>query len=230
MKFGILCAMDEEIKTLLESLSDMKKVNIKEMTFYEGNISGQEVVLVRSGIGKVEAGLTTAQLITNFDVDIVINSGSAGGIGQGLNVGDVVISTETAYHDVDARAAGYVYGQLPGQPARFQASQKWGKEIAEASKEVGLNIKKGLIVTGDQFVADQSVIDNILKEFPDALSCEMEGAAVGQVANQFDIPYVVVRAMSDNANGDADRSFDEFILDAGKKSAKMLLDLFANQK
>ncbi|CAI2614210.1 5'-methylthioadenosine/S-adenosylhomocysteinenucleosidase [Apilactobacillus kunkeei] len=230
MKFGILCAMDEEIKSLLDNLDNTKKVEIKEITFYEGSISGQEVVLVRSGIGKVEAGLTTAQLITNFDVDIVINSGSAGGIGQGLAVGDVVVSTETAYHDVDARAAGYEYGQLPGQPARFKASEKWLKEITEASKEVGLNVQKGLIVTGDQFVADQAVIDNILKNFPDALSCEMEGAAVGQVANQFDIPYVVVRAMSDNANGDADRSFDEFIIDAGKKSAQMLLDLFANQK
>ncbi|GAA6113629.1 MAG: 5'-methylthioadenosine/adenosylhomocysteine nucleosidase [Apilactobacillus sp.] len=230
MKFGILCAMDEEIKTLLESLENKNEVNIKEMTFYEGTISGQEVVLVRSGIGKVEAGLTTAQLITSFDVDIVINSGSAGGIGEGLNVGDVVVSTETAYHDVDATAAGYEYGQLPGQPARFKASEKWSKEITEASKEVGLNVKSGLIVTGDQFVADQAVIDGILKNFPDALSCEMEGAAVGQVANQFNIPYVVVRAMSDNANGDADKSFDEFILEAGKRSAKMLLDLFANQK
>ena len=119
---------------------------------------------------------------------------------------------------------------MTGQPARFKASEIWLKEITEASKEVGLNVQKGLIVTGDQFVADQAVIDNILKNFPDALSCEMEGAAVGQVANQFDIPYVVVRAMSDNANGDADRSFDEFIIDAGKKSAQMLLDLFANQK
>jgi adenosylhomocysteine nucleosidase len=230
MKFGILCAMDEEIKELLDALSNVKKTEIKTMTFYEGMIYDQEVVLVRSGIGKVEAGLTTAQLITNFDVNVVINSGSAGGIGQGLSVGDVVVSSETAYHDVDAQAAGYAYGQLPGQPARFAASQEWMDKIITASQETGLHVKTGLIVTGDQFVASQEQINTILDAFPDALSCEMEGAAVGQVAHQFDIPYVVVRAMSDNANGDADRSFDEFIIDAGKRSAKMLLDFFANQK
>lgn len=85
-------------------------------------------MLVKSGIGKVEAGISTALLITKFNADVVINSGSAGGIGEGLSVGDVVVSTETAYHDADARAAGYEYGQLPGQPSRFQASEKWSKK------------------------------------------------------------------------------------------------------
>ncbi|UQS85537.1 5'-methylthioadenosine/adenosylhomocysteine nucleosidase [Apilactobacillus apisilvae] len=229
MKFGILCAMDEEIKTLISSLDNDKQTNIHGVIFHEGNIFGKSVVLVKSGIGKVEAGSTTAMLITNFNVDIVINSGSAGGIGTGLSVGDVVISSETAYHDVDAKAAGYAYGQLPGQPARFEASKEWTSKVAEASENVGLNVKHGLIVTGDQFIASQSAIDNILKEFPDALSCEMEGAAVGQIANQFNIPYVVVRAMSDVGDEDADNSFDKFIIDAGKRSAKMLLNLFENK-
>ncbi|WP_105956263.1 5'-methylthioadenosine/adenosylhomocysteine nucleosidase [Apilactobacillus quenuiae] len=230
MKFGILCAMDEEIKTLISKLDNDRRTDIHGVIFHEGNILGQEVVLVKSGIGKVEAGSTTAMLITNFNVNVVINSGSAGGIGSGLSVGDVVISSETAYHDVDARPAGYVYGQLPGQPARFKASEEWGKKITDASKNIGMNVKSGLIVTGDQFVASKDATNNILKEFPDALSCEMEGAAVGQIANQFNIPYVVVRAMSDVGDEDADNSFDEFILEAGKRSAKMLLNLFNNQK
>lgn len=228
VKYGILCAMDEEIETLKRALVDENVVNIKDVKFFEGTISGQEVVLVRSGIGKVQAGLTTALLITQFDVDVVINSGSAGGIGEGLHVGDVVLSTQTAYHDVDARAFNYVYGQLPGQPARFDADSKWVDRLTTAAKAANLNVQTGLIVSGDQFIASRDAIDQILAEFPDALSSEMEGAAVGQVAHQFKTPYVVVRAMSDVGDENAGVSFDDFIIDAGKRSAQMLLALFSD--
>ena len=125
MKFGIICAMPEEIKELTARLSDKQVETIGGKDYLQGKISNQDVVLVESGIGKVEAGITTEHLITDFNVDVVINSGSAGGIGQGLHVGDVVISSETAYHDVDARAFDYVYGQLPGKQPRFKASEKW---------------------------------------------------------------------------------------------------------
>ncbi|GAA3616105.1 5'-methylthioadenosine/adenosylhomocysteine nucleosidase [Secundilactobacillus similis DSM 23365 = JCM 2765] len=227
MKYGILCAMDEEIATLKAALTDEHVVNVSGIDFYEGTISGQDVVLVRSGIGKVEAGLTTALLITQFKVSVVINSGSAGGIGEGLHVGDVVLSTQTAYHDVDAQAFDYAYGQLPGQPARFDANQSWIDRLEKAAKKTGLTVRKGLIVTGDQFIASREAIDNILAHFPDALSSEMEGAAVGQVAHQFETPYVVVRAMSDVGDENAGVSFDQFIIEAGKRSAQMLLALFA---
>lgn len=227
MKYGILCAMDEEIATLKAALDVEHVVSISGVDFYEGMISGQDVVLVRSGIGKVEAGLTTALLITQFKVDVVINSGSAGGIGEGLHVGDVVLSTQTAYHDVDARAFDYEYGQLPGQPARFDADAGWIERLEKAAEKTGLTVRKGLIVSGDQFIAGRDKIDGILANFPDALSSEMEGAAVGQVAHQFETPYVVVRAMSDVGDENAGVSFDQFIIEAGKRSAQMLLALFA---
>lgn len=227
MKYGILCAMDEEIETLKNALHDEHVVDISGVAFYEGTISGQDVVLVRSGIGKVQAGLTTALLITQFNVDVVINSGSAGGIGEGLHVGDVVLSTQTAYHDVDARAFDYEYGQLPGQPARFDADKKWVERLEKAAESTGLNVKTGLIVSGDQFIASKEAVDTIKRHFPDAISSEMEGAAVGQVAHQFKTPYVVVRAMSDVGDENAGVSFDDFIIDAGKRSAQMLLALFA---
>ncbi|MCX2185870.1 5'-methylthioadenosine/adenosylhomocysteine nucleosidase [Limosilactobacillus pontis] len=228
MKFGIICAMPEEIKELTARLSDKQVETIGGKDYLQGKISNQQVVLVESGIGKVEAGITTEHLITDFNVDVVINSGSAGGIGQGLHVGDVVISSETAYHDVDARAFDYVYGQLPGKQPRFKASEKWGRALETAGEQTGLNIKRGLIVSGDQFIASQDAIDQILHYFPEALSSEMEGAAVGQVATDHDVPYVVVRAMSDTGNEDAGVSFDEFIIEAGKRSANMLLQLFAD--
>lgn len=228
MRFGIICAMPEELKELKQQLTDQTTKLIGGKEYLTGQISNQDVVLVESGIGKVEAGITTEHLITDCQADVVINSGSAGGIGDGLHVGDVVISSETAYHDVDATAFDYQYGQLPGKEPRFKASEKWGKALEDAGEKTGLNIKRGLIVTGDQFIASSAAIKQILAHFPDALSSEMEGAAVGQVATDHNTPYVVVRAMSDTGDEDAGVSFDDFIIDAGKRSANMLLQLFAD--
>ncbi len=226
MRFGIICAMPEEIKELKAQLTNESTKQIGGKDYYFGQISGQDVVLVESGIGKVEAGITTERLITDCGADVVINSGSAGGIGDGLHVGDVVISTATAYHDVDATAFDYQYGQLPGKEPRFAASEKWGDALAKAGEQTGLTVKQGLIVSGDQFIASQDAIKQILAHFPDALSSEMEGAAVGQVATDHQVPYVVVRAMSDTGDEEAGVSFDEFIIEAGKRSAAMLLQLF----
>ena len=226
MKIGVLCAMAEELATLKAALQQSQTRDVHGMTFYEGQLGKADVVLVESGIGKVQAGLTTALLIAVFNAEVVINSGSAGGIGDGLRVGDVVLSTQTAYHDVDARAFDYAYGQLPGQPTRFDADPDWLAKLSDAATTTGLTVREGLIVTGDQFIASKAAVSAILDHFPDALSSEMEGAAVGQVAHQFGVPYVVVRAMSDVGDEDAGVSFDEFIVEAGKQSAAMLLSLF----
>lgn len=227
MKYGVICAMEEEIKSLLSAIELEKQTNLNGIIFYEGKIENVEVVLVRSGIGKVEAGITAAILVTNFKVDELIHSGSAGGIGADLKVGDVVLSTEVAYHDVDATAFGYPYGQLPEQDVvRYVADGQLVDKFESAAHGNGLTVHKGLIVTGDQFVSSDEKVRSILDHFPDALCVEMEGAAIGQVAHQFKKPFVVVRAMSDTGHDDANVSFDEFIIDAGKRSASMLIDLF----
>ena len=228
MKFGIICAMQEEIKELKAALKNNRTKTLGDKEYFAGQIDGQDVVLVESGIGKVEAAITAEHLAVDFAVDVIINSGSAGGIGEGLHVGDVVVSSETAYHDVDATAFGYEYGQLPQKTPRFKASQQWGSALMTAGEKTGLNVKRGLIVSGDQFVASQAAIAKIKQHFPDALSAEMEGAAVGQVACDHKLPYVVVRAMSDTGDENANVSFDEFIIEAGKRSAKMLLQLFSD--
>lgn len=227
MKYGIICAMEEEIKELRAQLMNANEENIANMIFYSGQINDHEVVLVRAGIGKVQAGVTTAFLIENFKVDAVINSGSAGGIGTGLAVGDLVLSTGAAYHDASATVFGYKPGQLPQQPQIFEADQELLQAVSEAASQTGLQVKPGLIVTGDQFVSSQAQIAAIKKIYPQALCCEMEGAAVAQVAYQFDKPFLIVRAMSDVGDEDAGQSFDEFIIDAGKKSAQMILNLLA---
>lgn len=227
MKYGIICAMEEEIKGLRAQLTNANEENIANMIFYSGQINDYEVVLVRAGIGKVQAGVTTAFLIENFKVDAVINSGSAGGIGTGLAVGDLVLSTGAAYHDASATVFGYKPGQLPQQPQIFEADQELLQAVSEAASQAGLQVKPGLIVTGDQFVSSQAQIAAIKEIYPQALCCEMEGAAVAQVAYQFDKPFLIVRAMSDVGDEDAGQSFDEFIIDAGKKSAQMILNLLA---
>lgn len=223
MKIGVVCAMEEEIRELLAVLDDQKSETVAGQTFYSGRIHSQEVALVECGIGKVQAGMNTAILIDHYNPDLVINTGSAGGIGTGLKVGDVVISSGVAYHDVNSTAFGYLPGQLPSRPQIFEADKHYVELITKAAQQTNLTTHVGLIVTGDQFISSKPAIAKIKAIYPDALASEMEGAAIGQVASQFQLPFVVIRAMSDVGDENASVSFDEFIIEAGKKSALMLL-------
>lgn len=228
MKIGIIGAMEEEILLLKSKMSNKKEWIEAKADFIEGQIGEVEVVLVRCGIGKVNAALTTTLLLAKHDIDLIVNTGSAGGIGAGLHVGDVVIASEMAYHDVDATVFGYSIGQVPQMPARYIANQGTIEKTITAAKKTGLTPVKGLIVTSDSFIASQAQTDVILSNFPDALASEMEGAAIAQVCYQFDVPFVIIRAMSDVADEEAGVSFDEFIIEAGKKSAEMVLELVAS--
>ncbi len=228
MKIGIIGAMEEEILLLKSKMSNKKEWTEAKADFIEGQIGEIEVVLVRCGIGKVNAALTTTLLLAKHDIDLIVNTGSAGGIGVGLHVGDVVIASEMAYHDVDATVFGYSIGQVPQMPARYIANRGIIEKTITAAKKTGLTPVKGLIVTSDSFIASQAQTDVILSNFPDALASEMEGAAIAQVCYQFDVPFVIIRAMSDVADEEAGVSFDEFIIEAGKKSAEMVLELIAS--
>ncbi|MBM7617828.1 adenosylhomocysteine nucleosidase [Weissella uvarum] len=229
MRFGIVNAMAEEKVALLEGMTDQAEVTIDGKVFYTGKVGQQDVVIVEAGIGKVAAAITTTLLLNSFDIDYVINSGSAGALGHDLKIGDVVVANELAYADADARAFGYVYGQVPQQPARYVTdawlSEQLMQDFAKATDKQRL---QGLIVTSDSFIADDAQKETILSHFPDALSAEMEGAAIAQVATTYQKPFAVVRAISDNANGEAGPTFDDFIIEAGRQSAQVLLD-FLNQ-
>ena len=225
MKIGIIGAMEEEVILLKSKMTDTKEWTEAKADFIEGTLDGIEVVLVRSGIGKVNAAITTTLLLAKQDIDLVINTGSAGGIGQGLKIGDVVVSSEMAYHDVDATVFGYVIGQVPQMPARYVADAVIVEKVIEAAKKASLTPVKGLIVTSDSFIAGKEATTKIMKNFPDVLAAEMEGAAIAQVCHQFDVPFVIVRAMSDTADEEAGVTFDEFIIEAGKKSALMVMEL-----
>ncbi|GEO77861.1 methylthioadenosine nucleosidase (nucleoside phosphorylase) [Companilactobacillus mindensis DSM 14500] len=224
MKIGVIVPMEEEIKLMRESLTDVTKESVAGVDITIGTYKNHEVYLAQSGIGKVQAGMTTTIINDHYRPDFVINSGSAGGIGSGLHIGDVVISDRMAYHDVDATGFGYKVGQLPQQDLYFNADPDYVKGISAAAERTGLTSRVGLIVTGDQFVDGKEKIATIKKSFPDALAAEMEGAAVAQVCARFHTPFVVIRSMSDVGDENASVNFDEFVLQAGRKSVTMLLN------
>jgi adenosylhomocysteine nucleosidase len=224
MKIGVIVPMEEEIKLMKESLTDIKKDSVAGVDIAIGNYKNHQVYLAQSGIGKVQAGMTTTIINDRYQPDFVVNTGSAGGIGTGLKIGDVVISEKLAYHDVDATGFGYKVGQLPQQDLYFEADPTYVKKIAAAAERTGLTHHVGLIVSGDQFIDAAEKIATIKKSFPDALASEMEGAAVAQVCAQFKTPFVVIRSMSDVGDENASVNFDEFVLQAGRKSVTMLLN------
>ena len=225
MKFGIIAAMEEELKTLLLTLEDKKEVVVLGKTYYEGRIGQHEVVLVQSGIGKVMSAMSVAILAETFGVDAIINTGSAGAVSEGLAIGDVVIADRLVYHDVDVTAFGYAYGQMAGQELYYQADQTLMASLQKVLNQQGIHNHVGLIATGDSFIAGQEKVDTIKHHFQEVLAVEMEGAAIAQAAQAAGKPFLVIRAMSDTAQGDANISFDEFILEAGKRSAQTLLAL-----
>lgn len=229
MKISFICAMEEEVVALLKQLKEPKDIVVGPVTIHSGKINDHEVSIIQCGIGKVQAAMATSVLLTTQKPDAVINTGSAGGIGSGLAIGDIVVSNGVAYYDVDVSASGgYPLGQLPGQPRIFEASEKIAKQIQQASHDVDLKAHVGLIVSGDEFINSKQKIDEIKAMYPEALAVEMEGAAIGQVCYQFKIPFVVVRAMSDVGDSDSGVDFDKFIVEAGQKSAQMGLAFLNN--
>ena len=223
MKIGIIAAMPEELIHLTQNLDKPQEVQVMGNTYYTGTVGKTEVVLVQSGIGKVMSAMSVAVLVDHFQVEAIINTGSAGALAEGIAVGDVVIADKLVYHDVDVTAFGYAYGQMAGQPLYFNSDKEFITRIQTNLSQLEQTWHLGLIATGDSFIAGDDKIASIKSHFPDVLAVEMEGAAIAQAAQALDLPFLVIRAMSDNANHEASISFDEFIIEAGRRSAQVLL-------
>ena len=230
MKIGIIAAMPEELAYLLQHLDDAREEKVLGNSYHTGKIGSVELVLVESGIGKVMSAMSVAILADHFQVDAVINTGSAGAVATGIAVGDVVIADKLCYHDVDVTAFGYDYGQMARQPLYFESDKKFISLIQESLSKLEQTWHLGLIATGDSFVAGEDKIKVIKEHFPQVLAVEMEGAAIAQAAHALNLPFLVVRAMSDNANHEASVSFDEFIVEAGHRSAQALMTLLQSIK
>ncbi|HFV1142811.1 TPA: 5'-methylthioadenosine/adenosylhomocysteine nucleosidase [Streptococcus agalactiae] len=223
MKIGIIAAMEEELKLLVENLEDKSQETVLSNVYYSGRYGEHELVLVQSGVGKVMSAMSVAILVESFKIDAIINTGSAGAVATGLNVGDVVVADTLVYHDVDLTAFGYDHGQMSMQPLYFHSDKTFVSTFEAVLSKEEMTSKVGLIATGDSFIAGQEKIDVIKGHFPQVLAVEMEGAAIAQAAQATGKPFVVVRAMSDTAAHDANITFDEFIIEAGKRSAQVLM-------
>lgn len=223
MKIGIIAAMPQELVILVEALQEAQEKTVLGKTYHTGKIGQHEVVLVESGIGKVMSAMSVAILADHFQVEAVINTGSAGAVAEGIAVGDVVVADELVYHDVDVTAFGYDFGQMAGQPLHFGSSSYFVSEMKQVLESLDVTSHIGLIATGDSFIAGDDKIAQIKFHFPQVLAVEMEGAAIAQAAYSLGLPFMVVRAMSDTASHDANISFDDFIIQAGKRSAQALI-------
>ena len=226
---GIIGAMEVEVAILKEKMEDVRIIKKASMDFYEGILAGKKVVVVRSGIGKVNAGICAQILADVFSVDAIINTGIAGSLNKNINIGDIVLSTDVVQHDMDATGFGYRKGQITQMPVFFfNADDNLRRLAAEVCKEVNPDIQvfEGRIASGDQFVCDQDVKNRIVSEFS-AYATEMEGAAIGQAAYLNEIPFLVVRAISDKADGSAQMDYSEFEKAAVDHSVRLTLNMLA---
>ena len=224
MRVGIIGAMDEEVDLLRSKLVNRKDTNLAGSVFYQGKIDHLEVILLKSGIGKVNAAMGTTLLIEKFQPDVIINTGSAGGFHNDLNVGDVVISSEVRHNDVDVTIFGYEYGQVPRMPVFYAPDEKLVSYAKKSAEKIGgIQVAYGLIASGDSFMNDPDRVEYIRTKLPDLYAAEMEAAAVAQVAHQFEVPFVIIRSLSDIAGKDSNISFDQFLETAAKNSAELIL-------
>jgi len=221
---GIIGAMEEEVAILKEKMSDVTVLEKAGMEFYKGTLGRHPAVVVRSGIGKVNAGICTQILADLFQVEAVINTGVAGSLKAEINIGDIVLSTDTMQHDVDAREFGYPLGQIPRMDTlTFPADEALRAAALKVCREVNPEIQvfEGRVASGDQFVADKETKDKIIAN-TQAYCTEMEGAAIGQTAYLNKIPYLVIRAISDKADDSAHVDYPTFEREAIRHTVNLV--------
>ncbi|ERJ13722.1 5'-methylthioadenosine/S-adenosylhomocysteine nucleosidase [Haloplasma contractile] len=216
---GIIGAMDQEVSVLRDKMENMTKKVIKAIEFYSGAINGKSVVLLKSGIGKVNASVATTILFEHYDIDLVINIGSAGGLKSEAMIGDIVISTEVAHHDVDVTVFNYEYGQVPHMPLFYKSEERLVELMEDILDGEGFNYHKGLIVSGDSFMNTERQLVNIRTHFRNVVAVEMEASAIAQVCHIYDQPFIILRSLSDIAGQESNISFEKYIMKAAENSS-----------
>lgn len=211
-KIGIIGAMELEVEELKSKMEVSRIVEKASMKFFEGTLDNAEVVIVQCGIGKVNAGMCVQILADCFDVTHIINTGVAGSLNADLDIGDIVISTDAVYHDMDVASLGYEIGQVPGMDVKFFPADTEMIAAAKASCEkvnTDICVRTGRVASGDQFISSKEVKDNIIANVG-GYCTEMEGAAIAHAAYLNKIPFVIVRAISDKADDSAHMDYPTF--------------------
>lgn len=220
--FGLIGAMDEEIKLLLDSMENTQTTIKAGIKYYSGMIFGKTVVLCKSGVGKVNAAVTTQILLDTFGVSRILFTGVAGALHPDLNIGDIVISSQCIQHDMDVTALGYRRGVIPYQETSAFPADKTLIQLAEqACQSLKQDSVTGIVLSGDQFVASAELVASLRQEL-DGACAEMEGAAVAQVCFMNGTPFVIIRSMSDKADGSAHLNYRDFTVEASERSHAIL--------
>lgn len=224
---GIIGAMDEEVAQIKEKMTDVTVTSVAGMDFYQGKLGGKDAVVVRSGIGKVNAGMCSQILVDRFHISAIVNTGIAGSLRAEINIGDIVVSTDAVQHDMDASGFGYRIGQIPRVDTfAFEADEKLRELAIECNQKVNPEIRAfpGRVVSGDQFISDKAKKEWLIEQF--SASCtEMEGAAIAQAAYLNGIPFLIIRAISDKADDSAGMDYAAFEAQAIKHSVNLLLEM-----
>ena len=224
MKIAILGAMREEIEPILAKVENCKKIRYANNDFYTATYNGLELVIAYSKIGKVFATLTATIMIEKFGAEKLLFSGVAGAINSDLKIGDLVIATALCQHDLDITAFGHPFGFVPEGDVCINSDKKLLDIARDVAKQKNIELKEGIIATGDQFIADVKRKFWIKDEFK-AVALEMEGGSVAVVSNALNIPFFILRAISDSADDGAGVDFDEFLEKSSKVSADFLISM-----
>ena len=232
MTIGIIGALPEEVEQFKLAIRDPVMVSEGRFTLFEGMLEGQKVVLAKCGIGKVNAAMVT-QLLLRYGAERVIFTGVAGAVAEGLEVGDLVVGRDAVQHDIDLTALGYEPGQVPEEPVSWSTDERLralalevARELAGAEGFEGVTVVEGRIASGDQFVADPERVRWLRDTF--GASCvEMEGAAVAQTCANWDVPFLVIRSISDVAGHDAGIDFLTFTPLAAQRAKEVVRGMLA---
>lgn len=225
---GVIGAMEEEVASLIHQMEDADEKVIAGMKFYRGRLWNQDAVVVQSGVGKVNMAICTQILVNVYEVDMLINTGVAGGLYKDINVGDIVISSDALQHDFDVTGLGYKKSVIPGlETSVFQADPELVEMAKDACEIVNPEIQcfVGRVVTGDQFISDNKTRAELIENFG-GYCAEMEGAAMAQVATLNKVPFVIIRAISDKADDSAPVSYETFEQQAIIHTVKLLAAMF----
>ena len=222
MRTAIIAAMDEEVQFLIAYIDKHEKYEFQGYEYHIGEIAGEQIVLCKSGIGKVNAALSTTLLLEHFKVDTVINTGSAGALKPYFNVGDVLIADRCIYHDVDATAFGYKYGQVPQMPEYYICDDALVEAFSKIFTAFSYKHYIGTIATGDSFMTDVQKFKELEEQLPNVLAVDMEATAITQVCTQYRKPFIIVRSISDIVSKDSGIAFNEFIALAAKNSTEVI--------
>lgn len=224
---GIIGAMIEEVEILRDKMEIESTETIAGMEFYKGTLDGENIVLVQSGVGKVNAAACTQVLVDHFGVDYLINSGVAGALNPDITIGDIVISTDAVQHDVDITALGEKPGVISRMDSSYFGADEKLIQLAQSAAEGlagDINVFQGRIASGDQFIASTEQKEWITENFS-PYAVEMEGAAIAHVAQLNEVPFVIIRAISDDAGGEADIKYEDFVKTAAENASQMIEEM-----